>query len=65
MTDKRRHYFAAGTQVIWHVGVLQEGCVTVYRASNRDHPTVYWRGELAEAEPALPGWAFRVDDLFR
>lgn len=25
---------------------------------------VYRRGEQAEAEPALPGWSFVVDDLF-
>jgi hypothetical protein len=29
-----------------------------------DAPTVYRRGELAGAEPALPGWTFRVDDIF-
>jgi hypothetical protein len=29
----------------------------------RDDPT-YQRGEVAEAEPAVPGWGFAVDDLF-
>jgi Uma2 family endonuclease len=64
MADKRRDYFAAGTQVVWDVDVLKESCIRVYRASDPDHPTVYRRGELAEAEPALPGWALSVDDLF-
>jgi hypothetical protein len=27
-------------------------------------PVLYRRGEVAEAEPALPGWAMPVDDLF-
>ncbi len=26
--------------------------------------TVYRRGDLAEAAPALPAWSFRVDDIF-
>jgi Uma2 family endonuclease len=64
MADKRRDYFAAGTQVVWDVDVLRENCVRVYRASDPDHPTAYRRGELAEAEPAVPGWRLSVDDLF-
>ena len=64
MADKRRDYFASGTQVVWDVDVLRENCIRVYRASDPDHPTVYRRGELAEAEPALPGWTLSVDDLF-
>ncbi len=27
-------------------------------------PTIYHRGEVAEAEPAVPGWTFPVDALF-
>jgi len=38
--------------------------VRVYRASDPTTPTSYRRGELAEAEPALPGWRLLVDDLF-
>jgi hypothetical protein len=30
-----------------------------------DVPRVCRRGEVAEAEPALPGWTFPVDDLFQ
>jgi hypothetical protein len=29
-----------------------------------NRPTVYRRGEVAEAEPALPGWSMPVDELF-
>jgi Uma2 family endonuclease len=54
-------YFAAGTKVVWDVDVLREKLVRVYRASNPAHPTIYRKGELAEAEPALPGWELAVD----
>ncbi|MGH9840227.1 MAG: Uma2 family endonuclease [Blastocatellia bacterium] len=62
---KRRDYFAAGTLVVWDVDLLGDDVVRAYRASAPDQPTVYRRGELAEAEPAVPGWRFPVDDLFR
>jgi Uma2 family endonuclease len=65
MTTKRRDYFAAGTLVVWDVDVLKSESVRVYRASDPDNPTVYRRGEIAEAEPAVPGWTMPVDDLFR
>jgi Uma2 family endonuclease len=61
---KRRDYFAAGTVVVWDVDLLEPDTVKVYRANDPAHPTVYRRGELAEAEPALPGWQMPVDDLF-
>ncbi len=64
MAAKRRDYFAAGTLVVWDVDVLKDELVRVYRASDPSNPTVYRRGELAEAEPALPGWTFAVEDLF-
>lgn len=63
MAAKRADYFAAGTQVVWDVDVLREKVVRVYRASDPQNPTVYSRGEWAEAEPALPGWRMRVDDI--
>ena len=64
MRLKRSHYFAAGTKVVWDVDVLREGLVRVYRADDPEHPTVYRRGEIAEAEPAVPGWRMPVDELF-
>jgi len=64
MAEKRADYFAAGTQVVWDVDVLRKEEVRVYRASDPDAPTVYRRGERAEAEPAVPGWLMPVDDLF-
>ena len=65
MALKRDDYFAAGTLVVWDVDLLNDDVVRVYRASDPKTPMVYRRGQLAEAEPALPGWTMRVDDLFR
>lgn len=61
---KRADYFAAGTFVVWDVDVLSEDVVRVYRASTPDTPTLYRRGDLTEAEPAVSGWRLAVDDLF-
>ncbi len=64
ISAKRRDYFAAGTLVVWDVDVLQAETVNVYRASDPNNPTVYRRSEMAEAEPAVPGWKMPVEDLF-
>ncbi len=64
MAQKRADYFAAGTLVVWDVDVLSEAVVKVYRASEPANATIYRRGEVAEAEPAVPGWAMPVDELF-
>ena len=64
MAAKRADYFAAGTMVVWDGDVLREQSVRVYRANDPATPTVYRRGEVADAEPALPGWSMPVDDLF-
>ncbi len=62
---RRADYFAAGPQVVWDVDLLGEDVVRVYSAANPDRPRIYRKGEMAEAEPALPGWTMPVDDLFR
>jgi Uma2 family endonuclease len=64
MAEKRADYFAAGTLVVWDVDLLHEPVVRVYRANEPDGPTVYHRGELTEAEPAVPGWRMPVDEMF-
>lgn len=61
---KRAEYFAAGTAVVWDVDMLREQVIRVYRASDPENPTVYHRGEVAEAEPAVPGWRIPVENLF-
>ena len=64
MADKRADYFAAGCRVVWDVDLLSADVVRVYRADAPEQPTIYRRGEFAEAEPAVPGWKMAVDDLF-
>ena len=64
MAAKRADYFAAGTLVVWDVDVLRERLIRVYRATDPDSPSLYRRGTVAEAEPAVPEWTFPVDDLF-
>jgi Uma2 family endonuclease len=64
MAGKRADYFAAGTKVVWDVDLLGDEVVRVYRADAPHTPKNYRRGETAEAEPAVPGWTFPVDELF-
>ena len=64
MRLKRGHYFAAGTRVVWDVDVLREGWIRVYHADAPENPIVFRRGEVADAEPAVPGWRMPVDELF-
>ncbi|MBI4551791.1 MAG: Uma2 family endonuclease [Candidatus Latescibacteria bacterium] len=61
---KRADYFAAGTLVVWDVDLLGIDVIKVYRTNDPNSPTIHRRGEMAEAEPALPGWRMPVDDLF-
>ena len=64
MAAKRADYFAAGTLVVWDVDLLSEDVVKKYSADDPNTPTVFRRGEIADAEPAVPGWNMPVDDLF-
>lgn len=64
MSKERAEYCAAGTKVVCDVDLQDDDVVRVYRASAPDAPTVYHRGQLAEAEPAVPGWTMPVDELF-
>ena len=63
MAARRADYFEAGTTVVWDVDPLAE-TVRRYRADAPDHPTVFSRGEVADAEPAVPGWRMAVDEVF-
>ena len=59
------YYFTTGSRVVWDVDLQSPDVVRVYRADTPDTPTVYRRGDLAEAEPAVPDWTMPVDGLFR
>jgi Uma2 family endonuclease len=64
LAQKRDDYFAAGTLVVWDVDLQSQDVVRVYRATSPDNPTIYRRGDIAEAEPAVPGWRMPVNELF-
>lgn len=65
MRDKRADYFAEGTQVVWDVDLLSANVILSYHTPNADIPAaIFRRSDIADAEPALPGWSLRVNDLF-
>ena len=64
ISDKRADYFAAGTLVVWDVDLLGTDVVRAYSAGQPAVPRTFRRGEIADAEPAAPGWSMPVDDLF-
>jgi Uma2 family endonuclease len=64
MARKRADYFAAGTLVVWDVDVLRDHVVRCYKSDDPKTARVFHCGEIADAEPALPGWTMPVDDLF-
>lgn len=64
MAQKRADYFAAGTKVVWDVDLLGEDVIRKYTVESQTMPTIYHRGEMADAEPGIPGWKFAVDELF-
>lgn len=64
LARKRADYFAAGTVVVWDVDLLSPDVIKSYDANNPVKPAVFRRGDVANAEPALPAWRFAVDDLF-
>lgn len=64
MARKRTDYFAAGTLVVWDVNLLSDDVIKCYGATSPDDPKIFRRGEVADAEPAVPGWSMPVNDLF-
>ncbi|HEY0036357.1 MAG TPA: Uma2 family endonuclease [Longimicrobium sp.] len=63
LAAKRADYFDCGTQVVWE-DALRAEVIRVYRAADPESADVYKRGEVAEAEPAVQGWRFPVEELF-
>lgn len=64
LREKRADYFAAGVLVVWDVDLLSSDVVRVHRATDPVHPTLFRRGDRADAEPAVAGWSMPVEDLF-
>ena len=63
MAAKRGDYFEAGTKVVWDVDPEGE-VIRCFRKDQPANPSVYSRGDVADAEPAIPGWRLIVDELF-
>jgi Uma2 family endonuclease len=61
---KIAEYFAAGTLVVWDVDADSDEVIRCYRSTQPTEPQVFRRGDVADAEPAVPGWRFEVDDMF-
>jgi Uma2 family endonuclease len=62
MAENRADDFEAGTRVAWDV-CPQTREVRKY-VPGVESPTVFTLGMVADAEPAVPGWAMSVDDVF-
>ncbi len=63
MAAKRADYFEAGTKVVWDVNPKAE-TIAVFLQPSDEPAQVFYRGQIADAEPWLPGWAIAVDDIF-
>lgn len=64
MAKKRADYFACGTLVVWDVDLIGRDTIRAFGKDDPDNPRIFRRGEVANAEPAVPGWTMAVDDLF-
>ena len=64
MAQKRADYFAAGTLVVWDVDLLSPDVIKSYTSEDPETPKIFRRGDIADAEPAVPGWTLAVDELF-
>lgn len=62
MAAKRSDYFEAGTRVVWDVDP-RGSLVRSYRADAPDRPNLFTGGQVADAEPAVPGWRMGVDEI--
>jgi Uma2 family endonuclease len=63
MAAKRADYIEAGTAVVWDVDP-KNARVLKYSSDSPDQPLVFDRGQVADAEPVVPGWRLAVDRIF-
>ena len=63
MAAKRDDYFAAGTLAVWDVDPVAE-TIACYGAAAPAQATVFRRGDVADAETAVPGWRIDVGIVF-
>ena len=50
--------------MVWDVDLLNQDVIKSYKATAPEHPVIFRRGDIADAEPAVPGWRMPVKDLF-
>jgi Uma2 family endonuclease len=63
LAAKRADYFEAGTLVVWDVDPIAR-LIRSYKADAPAQAVIFASGAVADAEPAVPGWTLRVDDVF-
>jgi Uma2 family endonuclease len=63
MAKKRADYFLAGTLVVWDVDSIAD-LIHAYHATDPTTSITYRKGDMADAEPAVPGWSVAVDEIF-
>lgn len=63
MAAKRDDYFEAGTLAVWDVDPVPEQ-IGLYTTDKPERPTVFRRGQIANAGNAVPGWTVAVDEVF-
>lgn len=63
LAAKRVDYFAAGTLVVWDVDAFNGPTIRSYRHDQPDMPKEFTTHQVADAEPAVPGWRFAVGGL--
>ena len=61
--DKRVDYFEAGTLVVWDVDPIAK-LVKKYISNAPTSAVTFALGDIADAEPAVPGWKVDVASLF-
>jgi Uma2 family endonuclease len=64
IAQKRADYFAARSLVVWDVNLLSPDVIRSFDSNDPDNPRIFRRGDIADAEPAVPGWRIPVDELF-
>ena len=52
----------AGTSVVWDLDP-RVPCIRAYRPDAPDRPSTFHPGQVADAEPAVPGWRMAVDAM--
>jgi Uma2 family endonuclease len=65
IAEKIADYFAAGTLVVWDVDLLSPDLIRKYTAGHPTEPVIFRTGQIADAEPAVPGWRPNVDALVK